>query len=63
MYGVYIFFREDDQLYSYVTNVTKITYELGFFRIHVDGTRPQDDFFVRASVFALQCIPIYHETA
>lgn len=63
MYDVYIFFREDDELYSYVANVTKITYERGFFRIHVDGTRPQDDFFVRASVFSLQCVPIEDETA
>lgn len=63
MYDVYIFFREDDQLYSYVTNVTKISYERGFYRIHVDGTRPPDDFFVRASVFFVQCVPIEHETA
>lgn len=63
MYDVYIFFRQDDELFSYVTNVTKITFERGFFRIHVDGTRPQDDFFVRASVFTVQCVPIEHETA
>lgn len=63
MYDVFIFFREDEQLYSYVTNVTKITYERGFFRIHVDGTRPQDDFFVRASVFTLHCVLVEHETA
>lgn len=62
MYDVYIYFREDDELYSYVTNVTNISYERGFFRIHVDDTRPQDDFFVRASVFTIQCVPIEHET-
>ena len=56
MYDVFIYFREGDELYSYVTNVTKITIERGFFRIHVDGTRPQDDFFVRASLFFLQCV-------
>lgn len=61
MYDVYIFFREDDALFSYVTNVTKITFERGFFRIHVDGTRPQDDFFVRASVFTVQCVPFDYE--
>lgn len=63
MYDVYIFFREDDELYAFVANVAKITYERGFFRIHVVGTRPQDDFFVRASVFTLQCVPIENETA
>ena len=63
MYDVFIYFREDGDLYSYVTNVTKITYERGFFRIHVDATRPQDDFFVRASVFTLQCLQIEHETS
>lgn len=51
MYDVYIFFREDDELYSFVTNVTKITYDRGFFRIHVDGTRPQDDFFCSGFCF------------
>ena len=29
MYDVFIYFREDGDLYSYVTNVTKITYEPG----------------------------------
>lgn len=63
MYDVHISFREDDELYALVCNVTKISFENGFFRIHVDGTRPQDDFFVRASVFSVQCVPIEHETA
>ena len=63
MYDVFIYFREDGELYSYVTIVSKITIERGFFRIHVDGTRPQDDFFVRASLFSLQCVHIEHETS
>lgn len=63
MYDVYIFFREDHELFRYVTNVTEITFVRGYFRIHVDGTRSQDDFFVRASVFFVHCVPIEHETA
>lgn len=56
MYDVFLYFLDSGELYSYVTNVTKITYENGFFRIHVDGARPQDDFFVRGSVFTVHCV-------
>lgn len=55
MFDVYIHFREDDVLFTFFTNVSEITYEPGFFRIHVDGTRSQDDSFVSASLFTLKC--------
>ena len=59
----YIFFRGSNVIFRCVCNVTKITYERGFFRFHVYKTRYRDDLFIHASPFSFQCVPVEHETA
>lgn len=63
MYDVYIFFRGSNVIFRCVCNVTKITYERGFFRFHVYKTQYRDDLFIHASPFTFQCVPVEHEIA
>ena len=52
MYDVYIFFRGSNVIFRCVCNVTKITYERGFFRFHVYKTQYRDDL-----LFTLLLLP------
>lgn len=58
MFDVFLYFLDSGELYGYVTNVTKISFQNGFFRIHVEDTKPQDDFYARCSVFTVHCVRI-----
>lgn len=58
MFDVFLYYLDSGEFYGSVTNVTKISFQDGFFRIHVEDTKPQDDLIARSSVFTVSCVKI-----
>lgn len=56
MFDVFLYYLDSGEFYGSVTNVTMISFQDGFFRIHVEDTNPQDDIIVRSSVFSVSCV-------
>lgn len=58
MFDVVLCYLDSGEVYGSVTNVTKISFQDGFFRIHVEDTKLEDDLVARSSVFTVTCVKI-----
>ena len=58
MFAVFVYYRDSGLLFKALSNVSRITFNDCFFRIHVVGSPFRDDLFVHGSVFSVHCYMI-----